>query len=108
MARERAEKRKVESSLFIPGRNGPLTDIRDSLKGACERAGVHHRPDPAPNITLISGPVIEPWGEAAPRAGCVRGTVEVPVDVRRRWGVSGGFPPFPAGERAGAFVPFRW
>jgi integrase len=42
MARERAEKRKVKSSLVFPGRNGPLTDIRDSLKGACERAGVPH------------------------------------------------------------------
>jgi integrase len=42
MARERAEKRKVKSSLVFPGRNGPLTDVRDSLKGACERAGVPH------------------------------------------------------------------
>src|SRR5659263_461642 len=37
MARERAEKRKVKSSLVFPGRNGPLTDIRASLNGACER-----------------------------------------------------------------------
>jgi integrase len=42
MARERAEKRMVDSSLVFPGRKGPLTDIRDSLKGACERAGVPH------------------------------------------------------------------
>ncbi len=32
--------RKVKSSLVFPGRKGPLTDIRDSLNGACERAGV--------------------------------------------------------------------
>jgi integrase len=42
MARERAEKRRVKSSLVFSGRNGPLADIRDSLKGACERAGVPH------------------------------------------------------------------
>jgi len=42
MARERAEKRSVKSSLVFPGRKGPLTDIRASLNGACERAGVPH------------------------------------------------------------------
>jgi integrase len=41
MAQARAEKKKVKSSLVFPGRNGgPLTDIRDSLDGACKRAGV--------------------------------------------------------------------
>ena len=41
MAQERAEKRKVMSSLVFPGRKGgPLKDIRDSLNGACKRAGV--------------------------------------------------------------------
>ena len=42
MAWERAEKRKVKSSLVFPGRNGPLNDIRESLNGACKRAGVPH------------------------------------------------------------------
>ncbi|MBI5576961.1 MAG: tyrosine-type recombinase/integrase [Deltaproteobacteria bacterium] len=43
MARERAEKKKVKNSLVFPGRKeGPLTDIRDSLNGACKRAGVPH------------------------------------------------------------------
>jgi len=41
MGRERAENKKVKSSLVFPGRNGgPLTDIRDSLDGACRRADV--------------------------------------------------------------------
>ena len=40
MARERAEKRKVKSSLVFPGRKGPLKDIRDGLNGACKRAGI--------------------------------------------------------------------
>lgn len=40
MAQERAEKKKATSSLVFPGRKGPLTDIRDSLDGACNRAGV--------------------------------------------------------------------
>lgn len=42
MAWERAEKRKVKSPLVFPGRKGPLNDIRDSLNGACNRAGVPH------------------------------------------------------------------
>ncbi len=42
MAWVRSEKRKVESNLVFPGRNGPLNDIRDSLNGACKRAGVPH------------------------------------------------------------------
>ena len=42
MARERAEKREVKSSLVFPGRKGPLNDIRDSLNGAGKRAGVPH------------------------------------------------------------------
>jgi integrase len=42
MAQERAEKRKVPSSLVFPGRKGPLNDIRESLNGACKRAGVPH------------------------------------------------------------------
>ena len=42
MARERAEKRKVKSSLVFPGRKGPLKDIRDGLNGACKRADVPH------------------------------------------------------------------
>ncbi len=42
MAWERAEKRKVRSSLVFPGRKGPLNDIRESLNGACKRAGVPH------------------------------------------------------------------
>lgn len=40
MAWERNEKRKEKSSLVFPGRRGVLTDIRDSLKGTCTRAGV--------------------------------------------------------------------
>jgi integrase len=32
--------RKEKRSLVLPGRKGVLTDIRDSLKGACKRAGV--------------------------------------------------------------------
>jgi len=40
LAKIRAEKRTVKSSLVFPGRNGPLNDIRDSLNGACARAGV--------------------------------------------------------------------
>ncbi|GAB4240909.1 MAG: site-specific integrase [Deltaproteobacteria bacterium] len=39
-AKEKAEKRKVKSSLVFPGRKGPLNDIRESLNGACKRAGV--------------------------------------------------------------------
>jgi integrase len=42
MAWERAEKRSVKSSLVFPGRKGPLNDIRESLNGACKRAGVAH------------------------------------------------------------------
>lgn len=43
MAKERAEKKKMTNSLVFPGRNGgPLIDIRDSLDGACRRAGVPH------------------------------------------------------------------
>ncbi len=41
MAQERAERRTAKSTLVFPGRKGgPLTDIRDSLNGACRRAGV--------------------------------------------------------------------
>lgn len=32
----------MKNSLVFPGRKGPLTDIRASLNGACERAGVPH------------------------------------------------------------------
>jgi len=42
MAWTRSEKREVKSPLVFPGRKGPLTDIRDSLNGACERAGIPH------------------------------------------------------------------
>ncbi|MBE0568750.1 MAG: site-specific integrase [Deltaproteobacteria bacterium] len=42
MAWARSEKRKAESTLVFPGRKGPLNDIRDSLNGACKRAGVPH------------------------------------------------------------------
>jgi integrase len=42
MAWERDEKRKVKSSLVFPGRNGLLNDIRESLNGACTRAGIPH------------------------------------------------------------------
>jgi integrase len=42
MAWERAEKREVKSSLVFPGRKGPLNDVRESLNGACKRAGVAH------------------------------------------------------------------
>jgi integrase len=42
MAWERADKRKVKSSLVFPGRKGLLNDIRESLNGACDRAGVSH------------------------------------------------------------------
>jgi len=42
MAQEQAEKRKVKSPLVFPGRNGPLNDIRESLNGACKRAGIPH------------------------------------------------------------------
>src|SRR4030065_51525 len=42
MAWERSEKRNVKSSLVFPGRKGPLNDIRESLNGACQRAGVPH------------------------------------------------------------------
>jgi len=42
MAWVRSEKRKMESPLVFPGRKGPLNDIRDSLNGACKRAGVPH------------------------------------------------------------------
>jgi integrase len=40
LAKVRAEKRSVKSSLVFPGRKGPLKDIQDSLNGACARAGV--------------------------------------------------------------------
>ena len=42
MALERSEKRSVKSSLVFPGRKGPLNDVRESLNGACKRAGVPH------------------------------------------------------------------
>jgi integrase len=42
MAKARAEKKKVNSSLVFPGRKGPLNDIRESLNGACKRAGIPH------------------------------------------------------------------
>jgi len=42
MALERSEKRSVRSSLVFPGRKGPLNDVRESLNGACKRAGVPH------------------------------------------------------------------
>jgi integrase len=42
MAWEHAEKREVKSSLVFPGRKGPLNDVRESLNGACKRAGVPH------------------------------------------------------------------
>jgi integrase len=42
MAWVRSEKRKVESTLVFPGRKGPLNDVRESLNGACKRAGVPH------------------------------------------------------------------
>ena len=42
MAWERSEKRTVKSTLVFPGRNGPLNDVRESLNGACKRAGVPH------------------------------------------------------------------
>jgi integrase len=42
MAWERAEKRMVKSTLVFPGRKGPLNDIRESLNGACARAGIPH------------------------------------------------------------------
>jgi len=40
MALERSEKRLVKNSLVFPGRKGVLNDIRESLNGACARAGV--------------------------------------------------------------------
>ena len=40
MAQVRAEKRTVKSSLVFPGRKGVLNDMRESLNGACARAGV--------------------------------------------------------------------
>ena len=40
MAQARAEKRSVKSSLVFPGRKGVSNDIRESLNGACARAGV--------------------------------------------------------------------
>ena len=40
LAKARAEKRTVKSPLVFPGRKEQLTDIRDSLNGACARAGV--------------------------------------------------------------------
>jgi integrase len=43
MAQGLAERRKVKSSLVFPGRKGgPLNDVRESLNGACRRAGVPH------------------------------------------------------------------
>ncbi len=42
-ARKRAEKKPVKSPLVYPGRKGsPLNDIRESLNGACKRAGIPH------------------------------------------------------------------
>ncbi len=38
----RAETRKVKNTLVFPARKGALTDIRESLNGACARAGVPH------------------------------------------------------------------
>lgn len=39
---ERAQNRKEKSSLVFPGRKGPLNDVRESLNGACKRAGIPH------------------------------------------------------------------
>lgn len=41
-AQIRSENRKVKSSLVFPGRKGPLNDVRESLNGACKRAGIPH------------------------------------------------------------------
>ena len=32
----------MKSTLVFPGRKGPLNDVRESLNGACKRAGVDH------------------------------------------------------------------
>ena len=42
MAQIRSEKRIEKSTLVFPGRKGPLNDVRESLNGACKRAGVPH------------------------------------------------------------------
>jgi integrase len=43
MAKERAAKKTVISSLVFPGiKGGPLNDVRESLNGACKRAGIPH------------------------------------------------------------------
>jgi len=39
---ERAQKRPEKSTLVFPGRKGPLNDVRESLNGACKRAGIPH------------------------------------------------------------------
>lgn len=45
MAQQMAERRKLKSSLVFPGRKGrPLNDVRESLNGACKRAGVPYVP----------------------------------------------------------------
>lgn len=41
-ARERVQKRTEKSTLVFPGRKGPLNDVRESLNGACKRAGIPH------------------------------------------------------------------
>jgi len=42
MAWERAQKRTEKSMLVFPGRKGSLNDVRESLNGACKRAGIPH------------------------------------------------------------------
>ena len=42
MAQIRSGKRTEKSSLVFPGRKGPLNDVRESLYGACARAGIPH------------------------------------------------------------------
>ena len=39
MTQVRSEKRAMKSSLVFPGRKGVLNDMRESLNGACARAG---------------------------------------------------------------------